>query len=61
VTGTSETLPAQRSEIDLGVSLWTIPADRMKRDKVHRVPLPGPAIAVLEKGWVSNDPPAFTI
>jgi integrase len=35
------------SEIDLKGQLWTIPAERMKAGKEHRVPLPEPAIALL--------------
>ena len=34
-------------EIDLGAKLWTIPADRMKAGKEHRVPLSTGALAVL--------------
>jgi integrase len=37
------------SEIDLEARLWTIPADRMKADEKHEVPLSDPAIAVLQK------------
>jgi integrase len=40
---------AKWSEIDLGARLWTIPADRMKASKEHRVPLTGAAIALLSK------------
>tara|TARA_B100000678_G_C18205982_1_gene501388 strand:- start:642 stop:1853 length:1212 start_codon:yes stop_codon:yes gene_type:complete len=36
------------SEIDLDAKLWTIPAERMKADKEHIVPLSGPALAILE-------------
>jgi integrase len=34
-------------EIDLKAHLWTIPAERMKAGKEHRVPLPEQAIALL--------------
>lgn len=36
------------SEIDLDAALWTIPADRMKAGKEHRVPLTAEAVAVLK-------------
>jgi integrase len=45
---TGEVLGAQRSEIDLVAGVWTIPAERMKGGKDHRVPLSDAASAVLE-------------
>lgn len=36
-------------EIDLARRQWTIPASRMKGGAEHRVPLTGPAMAVLEQ------------
>ena len=30
-------------------AIWTVPADRMKRGKEHRVPLSGPALGVIER------------
>ena len=36
-------------EIDLDAKTWTIPGDRMKAGKPHRVPLSDAAIAVLGK------------
>ena len=36
-------------EVDLDAAIWTIPADRMKTQVVHRVPLSLQAMAVLEK------------
>ncbi len=47
-TRTSETLGATWQEIDLEAAIWTIPASRMKAKRVHRVPLSGPAVALLE-------------
>jgi integrase len=44
---TSEVIGAQWSEFDLSARLWTIPAERMKAGKEHRVPLSDAAIAVL--------------
>ncbi|MCH7982030.1 MAG: integrase arm-type DNA-binding domain-containing protein [Proteobacteria bacterium] len=35
------------NEIDLDAKLWTVPAERMKAARIHRVPLPGPAIQLL--------------
>ncbi|MGA0615571.1 tyrosine-type recombinase/integrase [Paracoccus sp. KR1-242] len=35
-------------EIDLEARIWTIPAERMKAGREHRVPLSGRAVAVLE-------------
>ncbi len=34
-------------EVDLGRALWTIPGSRMKMGADHRVPLSGPAVAIL--------------
>ncbi len=45
---TSEVIGAQWSEIDLEKALWTIPAERMKAAKEHRVPLSPRAIEILE-------------
>jgi integrase len=44
---TNEVLGAPWSEIDLAERVWTIPAERMKAEKEHRVPLSAPAIAIL--------------
>jgi integrase len=35
-------------EIDLDAKVWTIPAERMKAQREHRVPLSGPALALLK-------------
>ncbi len=35
------------AEIDLDAGIWTVPADRMKAGKEHRVPLSGAALALL--------------
>ena len=40
---------AQWSEIDLDARVWTVPADRIKAGKPHRVPLSDDAVAVLER------------
>jgi integrase len=46
-TRTGETLGARWSEIDLGAAVWTLPAERMKAGREHRIPLAGAALAVL--------------
>lgn len=43
-----EALNAKWSEIDEEKGVWTVPADRMKASKEHRVPLSDAALAVLE-------------
>ena len=42
-------------EIDLDNKTWTIPAERMKGGKVHRVPLCNPALDVLEQARILAD------
>jgi integrase len=44
---TGEVLGAQWGEIDLEAAIWTVPAERMKAGRPHRVPLTGPALAAL--------------
>ena len=44
-----EILGARWSEIDLDAKVWTIPAERMKAAREHRVPLSEPALAILRK------------
>nr|WP_036286745.1 site-specific integrase [Methylocystis sp. ATCC 49242] len=44
-----EVLGAQWSEIDTAGRVWTIPAERMKAGREHRVPLSGRALEILEK------------
>jgi integrase len=46
-TRTSEVLNAKWSEIDLDAAVWTIPKERMKSFKEHRVPLTDVVIALL--------------
>jgi integrase len=45
---TGEVIGARWSEIDLEARLWTVPANRMKAGKEHRVPLSDAALAILE-------------
>jgi integrase len=44
---TGETLGATWAEIDLEGRLWTVPAERMKAGKEHRVPLSEPVLELL--------------
>ena len=46
---TGEVLGVRWEEIDLARAVWTIPAERMKAKKVHRVPLSPRAISILEQ------------
>jgi integrase len=45
---TGEVLDATWSEIDLAGKVWTVPAERMKAGKEHRVPLSERAVAILQ-------------
>jgi integrase len=44
-----EVLGARWAEIDLETKVWTLPAERMKAGREHRVPLSDPALAILTK------------
>lgn len=46
---TSEVVGARWAEVDLKKELWTIPANRIKAGREHRVPLSVPALAILGK------------
>lgn len=46
---TSEALGAMWAEIDLETGVWTIPGERMKAGREHRVPLSQAALDVLTK------------
>jgi integrase len=46
---TGEVLGARWGELDLVAKVWTVPADRMKAGREHRVPLSEAALAVLEE------------
>jgi integrase len=48
-------LALEWSEIDLAKAEWTIPAQRMKASKEHRIPLSGRAIEVLEAAKALDD------
>jgi integrase len=46
---TGEVIGARWLEIDLTNRVWTVPGERMKGGREHRVPLSAPAIAVLKR------------
>lgn len=45
---TGEVIGAKWDEIDLAKAVWTIPANRMKAGKEHRIPLPLRAVEILK-------------
>jgi integrase len=42
-----ESLGARWAEVDVQAKVWTVPAERMKAGREHRVPLSTPALAVV--------------
>ncbi len=54
---TGEIVAAQWDEIDMAAKIWTVPAERMKANREHRVPLCTRAIEILKtmKGAQQND------
>jgi integrase len=48
-TRTGEVLGAKWDEIDLGGRVWTIPAERMKAEREHRVPLSDGALEIVHQ------------
>jgi integrase len=46
---TGEVIGANWSEIDLKSKMWTVPGNRMKGNREHRVPLSDAAVAVLRR------------
>jgi integrase len=46
---TAEAIGARWSEIDMAEGIWTVPAERMKADVEHRVPLSRQALEVLRR------------
>jgi integrase len=46
---TGEVIGARRGEFDLQGKLWTVPGERMKAGKEHRVPLSGRAAEIMEE------------
>ena len=58
MTRSGETRAARWQEIDTAAALWTIPAEHMKRRRVHKVPLSRQALRILEqvRPWTYNGP-----
>jgi integrase len=54
---TGETISAKWSEIDFAARVWTVPAERMKAGREHRVPLSEPALALLQSAFREADNP----
>ena len=50
-----EVRKATWDEINLGGAVWTLPAERMKANREHRVPLSSRAVAVLEEATELSD------
>lgn len=46
---TSEVLQARWDEFDLDQALWTVPAERMKAGRIHRVPLSDRCVEILKR------------
>lgn len=46
---TGEVIGARWNEIDLAAKIWTVPANRMKGGRQHRIPLSNEALAILNK------------
>jgi integrase len=46
---TGEVIGARWSEVEMAAGVWTIPADRMKAGRQHRVPLSDAAVDVLRQ------------
>ena len=44
-----EVIRARWNEMDLIAKVWTVPAERMKMRRLHRVPLSAPTIPILER------------
>jgi integrase len=55
---TSEVVGARWSEIDFNKKIWTVPADRIKAGREHRVPLSARALTIL-KSMAAGDQGEF--
>jgi len=51
MTRPGETRGTKKNEIDLENSVWTIPAERIKMRREHKVPLSKQAMAIVEANW----------
>jgi integrase len=57
----SEARGALWSEIDLDAATWTVPAERMKGSKLHRVPLAPAMVAMLAERKAASLPDATLV
>ena len=55
-TWSGEVRNADWSEVEWESSTWTIPADRMKAGKEHRIPLSTQAMETLRDAWAISGP-----
>lgn len=60
-TRSGEVRKAEWSEISLDKGIWTIPAERMKAGKEHRVPLPDRCLEILKQAEPLKHPDSDTI
>jgi integrase len=51
---TGEVIGARQSEIDFHARMWTVPEERMKAKREHRVPLSSAAMRALERAKVEG-------
>jgi integrase len=49
VARSDETISMRGEEIDMAAKLWTVPPERMKGKREHRVPLSEPAMAIIRE------------
>jgi integrase len=56
---TGEVIGADWREVNLEAAVWTVPADRMKGGREHRVPLSKPALALLRALGPKTEGPVF--
>jgi integrase len=56
---TGETIGARRSELNIREKLWTVPAERMKAGKEHRVPLSDRALEIIATEAAAGDDYVF--
>jgi integrase len=49
VARTNETIGARWPEVDFSGKVWTVPGERMKAGREHRVPLSAAAVAILRR------------
>ena len=55
-TRSGEIRGADWSEVDWECATWTIPAERMRSRKEHRIPLTAQAMATLRDAWAISAP-----